>query len=124
MEKLSPHKLASHQSDEYFREESHPRTVTTSPSKSQQRSEKKSESPPIKTSAKPNVEADDKYSNKASSEQSPGEAKGKGVIPARCSHYQVNETRDPIYWLAGGESSSDDESWDFDGPMILPPSPI
>jgi hypothetical protein len=123
VEKLSPRKLASHQSDEYSREESHPRTVTSS-SKSQKWSEKKSGSPPFKTSAKPNVEADAKYSDKASSEQSPGEAKGKGVIPARCSHYQVNETRDPIYWLAGGESSSDDESWDFDGPMILPPSPI
>jgi len=123
VEKLSPHKLVSHQSDEYFREESHPHTVTSS-SKLQKWSEKKSGSPPIKTSAKPNVEADAKYSDKASSEQSPGEAKGKGVIPARSSQYQVNETRDPIYWLAGGESSSDDESWDFDGPMILPPSPI
>jgi hypothetical protein len=123
VEKLSPRKLASHQSDEYSREESHPRTVTSS-SKSQKWSEKKSGSPPIKTSAKPYVEADAKYSDKASSEQSPGEAKGKGVIPARSSQYQVNVTRDPIYWLAGGESSSDDESWDFDGPMILPPSPM
>lgn len=37
---------------------------------------------------------------------------------------QVNPTRDPLYWLAGGENSSDEESWDFDGPMILPPPPI
>jgi len=35
-----------------------------------------------------------------------------------------NERRDPLYWLAGGEQSSDDESWDFDGPMILPPPPL
>lgn len=32
-------------------------------------------------------------------------------------------TKDPLYWLAGGESDSDEESWDFDGPMILPPPP-
>jgi len=37
---------------------------------------------------------------------------------------QVNKPRDPLYWLAGGDDSSDDESWDFDGPMILPPPPI
>jgi len=28
-----------------------------------------------------------------------------------------------LYCLAGGESDSDEESWDFDGPMILPPPP-
>jgi hypothetical protein len=32
--------------------------------------------------------------------------------------------REPLFWLARGESSSDDESWDFDGPMILPPPPL
>ncbi|KAL9181589.1 hypothetical protein ACHAXT_010394 [Thalassiosira profunda] len=37
---------------------------------------------------------------------------------------QPAQARDPLYWLAGGENSSDDESWDFDGPMILPPPPI
>lgn len=36
---------------------------------------------------------------------------------------EVNPSTDPLYWLAGGENSSDDdESWDFDGPMILPPT--
>ena len=34
---------------------------------------------------------------------------------------QVDKAMDPMYWLAGGES--DDESWDFDGAMILPPPP-
>jgi hypothetical protein len=33
------------------------------------------------------------------------------------------KSKDPLYWLAGGESDSDEESWDFDGPMILPPPP-
>jgi len=37
---------------------------------------------------------------------------------------KANSTKDPLYWLAGGENSSDDESWDFDGPMILPPPPL
>ena len=32
--------------------------------------------------------------------------------------------REPLFWLARGESSSDDESWDFDGPMLLPPPPL
>ncbi|KAL7470837.1 hypothetical protein ACHAXS_011113 [Conticribra weissflogii] len=36
----------------------------------------------------------------------------------------ANVRRDPLYWLAGSEHSSDDESWDFDGPMILPPPPL
>ena len=34
-----------------------------------------------------------------------------------------DKSKDPLYWLAGGESDSDEESWDFDGPMILPPPP-
>ena len=38
--------------------------------------------------------------------------------------HEVNPLRNPQYWLAGGENSSDDDSWDFDGPMILPPPPI
>ncbi len=33
-------------------------------------------------------------------------------------------SREPGFWLARGDSSSDDESWDFDGPMILPPPPL
>jgi hypothetical protein len=32
--------------------------------------------------------------------------------------------RQPMFWLSRKESSSDDESWDFDGPMILPPPPL
>jgi hypothetical protein len=32
--------------------------------------------------------------------------------------------RQPMFWLTRKESSSDDESWDFDGPMILPPPPL
>jgi hypothetical protein len=35
-----------------------------------------------------------------------------------------DRSRAPLFWLARGESSSDDESWDFDGPMILPPPPL
>ena len=34
-----------------------------------------------------------------------------------------DKTNRPLYWLAGGESDSDEDSWDFDGPMILPPPP-
>ncbi|KAL3770631.1 hypothetical protein ACHAW5_007086 [Stephanodiscus triporus] len=123
VEKSSPRKPAFYQSDEYSREGSCPRTGP-SRGKSQTRNESKSIRSPSKTIKELNVEADAKISDKASSEQSPGEAKGKDSIPVRSSQYQVNKTRDPLYWLAGGESSSDDESWDFDGPMILPPSPI
>ena len=34
-----------------------------------------------------------------------------------------DNAKDPLYWLAGGDSDSDAESWDLDGPMILPPPP-
>ena len=40
------------------------------------------------------------------------------------THQQNNQTKDPLYWLTGRENSSDDESWDFDGPMILPSPPL
>ena len=41
------------------------------------------------------------------------------------AHQQANnEANNPLYWLAGNEHSSDDESWDFDGDMILPPPPV
>ncbi|KAL3815317.1 hypothetical protein ACHAXA_009999 [Cyclostephanos tholiformis] len=116
---------ASDQSDEYSREDCRSRTIGPTLGKLLKQNEGKSERPPKKTSTKPDVEADAGYSEKRSSTQSPGEAKIKGNIPpAASTQYEANKTRDPVYWLAGVESSSDDESWDFDGPMILPPPPL
>jgi hypothetical protein len=122
--KPSPHKPASNRPDESSREKSRQRGVTSGSSRN--RNESKSESPSSETSSKPNVKADAGYSDKESSKESPGEAKVKcNIPPATCTQYEVNKTRDPLYWLAGVESSSDDdESWDFDGPMILPPPPL
>lgn len=42
--------------------------------------------------------------------------------PAKTTQPNDKSNR-PLYWLAGGESDSDEDSWDFDGPMILPPPP-
>jgi len=61
-------------------------------------------------------------------------ATGDGNLPPVNNGNESNEnytscvfgdrSRAPLFWLARGESSSDDESWDFDGPMILPPPPL
>jgi hypothetical protein len=78
------------------------------------------------SSSVPNFDAGTNYSVKASQIDSSGKSKGESTtnIPANNSNFQVIRTKDPMTWLAEEENSSDDESWDFDGPMILPPSPI
>lgn len=68
-------------------------------------------------------EQNKKDSDSSSTKQSSIEQAEKSN--ATHSHKTQNEdnTKAPLYWLAGGESDSDEESWDFDGPMILPPPP-
>ena len=97
-------------------EESPPRT-NKSRGKSHQRNEREHDNRADMSSSVPNFEAGINYSDKASPIHSPGKSKGESmIIPA--------QSKDPMIWLAEEENSSDDESWDFDGPMILPPSPI
>jgi len=105
-------------------EESPPRT-NKSRGKSHQRNEREHDNRADMSSSVPNFEAGINYSDKASPIHSPGKSKGESTnIPAQSSNFQVIRTKDPMIWLAEEENSSDDESWDFDGPMILPPSPI
>jgi hypothetical protein len=128
LEKASPadslvsYELPRYSDDE--EEESLPRT-SKSRGKAHQRNDRDPVNRADMSSSVPNFEAGTNYSVKASPIETPGKSKGEStIIPAKHSNYQVNETRDPLYYLAGEEHSSDDESWVFDDPMILPPSPI
>ena len=78
------------------------------------------------SSSVPNFEVGANYSDKASPIDSPGKSNGEStIIPATITFKLSSQSNDrSTVWLAGEENSSDDESWDFDGPMILPPSPI
>lgn len=68
-------------------------------------------------------EQNKKDSDSSSTKQSSIE-RAENRNDASHTHKQNEDnTKAPLYWLAGGESDSDEESWDFDGPMILPPPP-
>lgn len=64
---------------------------------------------------------DKKESDSSSTKQSVPE-RADADHPGKATQPNDNSNR-PLYWLAGGESDSDEDSWDFDGPMILPPPP-
>ena len=71
-------------------------------------------------------EENKKDSDSASTNQSsvePVEKSNDAVATHHNKTQNKDKSKDPLYWLAGGESDSDEESWDFDGPMILPPPP-
>lgn len=61
-------------------------------------------------------EADSSSTKQSVPERADADHPGKTTQPN-------DKTNRPLYWLAGGESDSDEDSWDFDGPMILPPPP-
>jgi hypothetical protein len=129
LEKASPadsyvsYELPRYSDDE---EEESPLRSSKSRGKAHQRQDREPVSRAHMSSSVPNFEADTNYSVKASQIDSSGKSKGESttIIPANSSNFQVIRTKDPMTWLAEEENSSDDESWDFDGPMILPPSPI
>jgi hypothetical protein len=64
---------------------------------------------------------DKKESDSSSTKQSVPE-RADADYPEKTTQPNDKANR-PLYWLAGGESDSDEDSWDFDGPMILPPPP-
>jgi len=143
---------AHHQAQGYSEEESRPRSRRP-PSKSRDRRSEDSNDSKTPTDERRGIPTnvvlvmneeladDDNDSDTASTKLPAGvqegdetkEGEGTTVLNTKNSNasgggsaqqQQVNPTRDPLYWLAGGENSSDDESWDFDGPMILPPPPL
>eukprot|EP00985_Skeletonema_marinoi_P013550 scaffold6742_cov164-Skeletonema_marinoi.AAC.9 len=68
-------------------------------------------------------EENKKDSDSSSTKQSSIEHAEKSNVTHPRKTQNEDKSKDPLYWLAGGESDSDEESWDFDGPMILPPPP-
>lgn len=74
-----------------------------------------------KTSNEERKKESDSSSTKQSSEV---HVQGSNNAELDDENHNEDKPKDPLYWLAVGGSDSDEESWDFDGPMILPPPPV